>query len=89
MGIAKNYAGYPAGERHLANHRGHMMALRPDETHISGDVIKAFTLTGTKAELVDRLRGMRDAGHDPLAVSMAPGQEDEMLERWSEVFGAL
>lgn len=83
------YASYPDGERHLFNHRGHMMKLRPDETHISGEIVKAFTLTGTQAELVDRLRGIRDAGHSQLAVSIVPGQEDEMLERWSEVFAAL
>jgi len=85
----KVYATYPAAERHLHNHRGHMMQLRPDETHINGDIIRAFTLTGTRAELVDRLRGMRDAGHSQLAISLPPGQEDDMLERWSYVFGAL
>jgi 5,10-methylenetetrahydromethanopterin reductase len=85
----KVYATYPERERHLFNHRGHMMKLRPDERHISGDIVKAFTLTGTRAELVDRLRGMRDAGHSQLAVSVVSGQEDEMLERWAEVFGAL
>ena len=85
----KVYASYPAEDRHLRNHRGHMMKLRTDETHITGDIVKAFTLTGTKAELIDRLRGMHDAGHDQLAISVVPGQEDEMLERWSEIFGAL
>jgi 5,10-methylenetetrahydromethanopterin reductase len=85
----KIYEGYPEAERHLRNHRGHMMKLRPDETHITGDIIKAFTLTGTKAELVDRLRGMRDAGHSQLAISLPPGQEDDMLERWSDVFASL
>jgi 5,10-methylenetetrahydromethanopterin reductase len=83
------YAAYPPEERHLFNHRGHMMKLRPDETHIDGDIVRAFTLTGTRAELVDRLRGMRDAGHSQLAVSLVPGQEDDMLERWSEIFEAL
>ena len=85
----KVYAAYPETERHLRNHRGHMMKLRPDETHITGDIIKAFTLTGTKAELVERLRGMRDAGHSQLAISLPPGQEDDMLEGWSDIFASL
>ncbi len=83
------YETYPEEERHLRNHRGHMMALRPDETHITAPIIRAFTLTGTKAELVTRLQGMRDAGHDQLVISLPPGQEDDMLERWSDIFSAL
>jgi 5,10-methylenetetrahydromethanopterin reductase len=85
----KTYQGYPAAERHLFNHRGHMMALRPEETHITGEVIAAMTLTGTRAALVERLRGMKDAVYDQLAVSLPPGQEDDMLERWAEVFSKL
>jgi 5,10-methylenetetrahydromethanopterin reductase len=83
------YQGYPATERHLFNHRGHMMALRPEETHITGAVIAAFTLTGTRDVLAERLRGMKAAGYDQLAISLPPGQEDDMLARWAEVFAAL
>jgi 5,10-methylenetetrahydromethanopterin reductase len=83
------YDAYPVAERHLFNHRGHMMALRPDETHITGEVIAALTLTGTRQALVERLRGMKTAGYDQLAISLPPGEEDSMLKRWSEVFAAL
>lgn len=79
----------PAEERHLMNHKGHMMALRPEETHIDGAVIRAMTLTGARTELVERLQGIRDAGYSQLAISLPPGQEDSMLERWSEVFASL
>jgi 5,10-methylenetetrahydromethanopterin reductase len=79
----------PPEERHLMNHKGHMMFLRPEETHIDGAVIRAMTLTGTRAELVERLQGIRDAGYSQLAVSLPPGQEDSMLERWCEVFASL
>jgi 5,10-methylenetetrahydromethanopterin reductase len=85
----ETYRHYPAAERHLFNHRGHMMALRPEETHITGEVIAAFTLTGTRAALADRLRGMKAAGYDQLAISLPPGQEEDMLERWAGVFAAL
>jgi 5,10-methylenetetrahydromethanopterin reductase len=83
------FARYPFAERHLHNHRGHMMKLRTDETHINGEIIKALTLTGTRPALVERLRGILDLGYDQLAISMPPGQEEDMLQRWSEVFGAL
>jgi 5,10-methylenetetrahydromethanopterin reductase len=79
----------PAADRHLANHRSHLMALRPEETHITGDVIQAMTLTGTRAALAERLRGMKAAGYDQLGVNLPPGQEDDMMERWSDVFAAL
>ena len=85
----KIHDNYPAAERHLFNHRGHMMALRPEETHITGEVIAAFTLTGTRDALVERLGGMKAAGYDQLAVSLPPGQEEDMLERWAGVFAAL
>lgn len=85
----KTYQAYPPAERHLCNHRGHMMALRPEETHITGEVIAAMTLTGTRAALVERLRGMKAAGYDQLAISLVPGQEEDMLQRWAEVFAAL
>ena len=80
---------YPPAERHLFNHRGHMMALRPEETHVTGAVIAAFTLTGTRDVLAERLRGMRTAGYRQLAISLPPGQEDDMLERWASVFAML
>lgn len=79
----------PTSERHLANHRGHMMALRPEETHIDGEVIAAMTLTGTRGVLLERLCGIRDAGYGQLAISLAPGQEEDMLQRWSDLFAAL
>jgi 5,10-methylenetetrahydromethanopterin reductase len=85
----QTYRNYPAAERHLFNHRGHMMALRPEETHITGEVIAAMTLTGTCDALVERLRGMKAAGYDQLAISLPPGQEEDMLERWAGVFAAL
>ncbi len=30
----------PADARYLSNHRGHLMFVRPEETHITGDIIK-------------------------------------------------
>lgn len=79
----------PADARYLVNHRGHLMFVRPDETHITGDIIKALTLTGTKAELVDRLRGLKEAGYNQLQFHVVPGHENEMMERWADVMASL
>ena len=53
----------PADARYLSNHRGHLMYVRPDETYLNERVIRGLSLTGTKAELVERLRGIREAGY--------------------------
>src|SRR5262245_27189738 len=34
----------PADARYLGNHRGHLMFVRPEETHLSGEVIRGLTL---------------------------------------------
>ena len=53
-------------------------------------VLHGFTGNpGSMRELAERLRGIRDSGYDQLAISLPPGHEDTMLERWSEVFAAL
>jgi 5,10-methylenetetrahydromethanopterin reductase len=79
----------PADARYLSNHRGHLMFVRPDERHLSDPVIRGLSLTGTHAELVDRLKGIQALGYHQVAVNMVPGQEDDMLERWSAVFAKV
>ena len=79
----------PADARYLTNHRGHLMFVRPEERHITGDLIKAFTMTATKAELVDRLRRLKEAGVKQVQFHIVPGQENEMLERWADVMAEV
>ena len=38
-------------------------------------VVRGLTLTGTRSELVDRLRGMEAIGYNQIAVNIVPGQE--------------
>ena len=86
----KVYLGYePADARYLSNHRGHLMFLRPEEKHITGKVISGFTLTGTQSELVDRLRGIKEAGYSQIQFHTVPGQENDMLEKWAEVMSKV
>lgn len=79
----------PADARYLNNHRGHLVRVRPEEKHITADVIKGFTLTGTRAELVERLRGLKERGFNQLQFLTAPGEENEMMERWAEVMARV
>lgn len=79
----------PADARYLSNHRGHLTYVRPDETHLTGDIIKAFTTTGTKTEMVERLSGMKAAGFKQAMVHIVPDQADEMLERWADVMAEV
>jgi 5,10-methylenetetrahydromethanopterin reductase len=86
----KVYNSYePADARYITNHRGHLMFVRPDETHLTGDVIQALTMTGTKAVLVDRLRGLKELGYNQVQFHVAPGHENEMMERWADVMAAV
>ena len=79
----------PADARYLSNHRGHLMFVRPEETHITGDVIRGMTLTGTRAELAERLKGMKALGYNQIQFHTVPGQESDMLERWAEVMAKV
>ena len=80
------YQGYPERRRHLLNHKGHLMFLKPEERGlITGDLIKAMTFTGEKAELRERLRLLEEAGYSQFTVQIVEGQESA-LEDWAEVF---
>ena len=80
------YLGYPEARRHLLNHRGHLMFLRPEERFlVTGDMIGALSLTGTKPELVERVRNLEAAGYDQITIQVVEGHESA-LEDWAEVF---
>ena len=86
----KVYNGYePADARYLANHRGHTMVVRPDETYLTGNIIKALTLTGTREELVGRLKAIKALGFKQAQFRLVPGHEEEMMERWAAVMAEV
>lgn len=81
----KIYEAYPE-PRYLANHRGHLMFLRPEEQAlITPDFIRTMTLTGTEAECVEGVRKIKAAGFSQYAVGLRVGHEIEMLEDWAKV----
>lgn len=79
----------PSDARYLSNHKGHLMFLRPEETHVTANVIRGLSLTGTRAELVERLRGIKALGYDQIQFHTVPGQENDMLERWADVMAKV
>lgn len=79
----------PADARYLSLHRGHMMFVRDEEAPlITGDLIRAKSSTGTREELIERFRRLRDAGYSQIAVQLMPGRE-QAIERWATVLKAL
>lgn len=79
----------PADARYLSNHRGHLMYVRPDETHITGDVIKALGLVCTRAEAIERLKRVRDEGFNQVVFGALPGRENEMMTRNADLMAQI
>ena len=78
----------PADARYLENHRGHLMFVRPEETHLTPELVKSTTMSGTHDELVERFRELKAIGYDQVTVQLVHGHE-EALEEWAEVFAAV
>jgi 5,10-methylenetetrahydromethanopterin reductase len=76
----------PADAKYLENHRGHLMFLREEEKAlITPEFVQATSLSGSKDELIDRIRQLGDAGYHQVAIQLVQGQESA-LEDWAEVF---
>jgi 5,10-methylenetetrahydromethanopterin reductase len=81
------YLKYPHERRHLFNHRGHLMFLRPEERFlVARDLIESMTFTAEAAVLRDRLAQFEAAGYNQFTVQLVPGHEDA-INAWAEVFG--
>jgi hypothetical protein len=62
------------------------MWVRPEEEpFITTDLLTATTFTGTRDELADRVRMLRDGGYQQIAIQLVPGHESAM-EDWIDVF---
>lgn len=78
----------PADARYLTNHKGHLMYVRPEETHVTPELVKETSLSGTHDELVERLRTIQEAGYSQVTVQLVHGHETA-LEDWASVFDAV
>lgn len=75
----------PADARYLSNHRGHLMFVRPDETHVTPELVRNTTFSGTEEELVSNLKALSDAGYEQVNVQLMRGHE-HAIEDWARVF---
>ncbi|MEZ5559360.1 MAG: LLM class flavin-dependent oxidoreductase [Pseudomonadales bacterium] len=81
------YLNYPQAERHLHNHRGHLMFVRDDERFlIRPDLIASMTFTGPPVMLRERVDRLAAAGYNQFCVQLVEGQEGA-IEEWAEVLG--
>ncbi|MBX3706291.1 MAG: LLM class flavin-dependent oxidoreductase [Pseudomonadales bacterium] len=81
------YLGYPADRRHLYNHRGHLMFVRPEERFlVTPELIEAMTFTGTEDVLRERVARLEAVGYRQLTVQLVEGHLDA-VEDWARVFG--
>ena len=64
------------------------MFVRPDETHLTPELVQATTMSGTSDELVERLIGLKEAGYQELTIQLVHGHETA-LEEWAEVFARV
>lgn len=81
----------PEDARYLANHRGHLMYLRPEEQPLcTAELIRATTWTATKPELQERVRALKAMGYNHLGINAAYGTlATEQLEQWADVFESV
>ena len=78
----------PSDAKYLQNHRGHLMFIRPEETHITPELVRATTMSGTHEELIERMRDLKEWGYDQVTIQLVHGHESAITE-WAEVFKAV
>jgi 5,10-methylenetetrahydromethanopterin reductase len=79
----------PAEARYLMNHRGHLMAVKDIERpYVTADMIRQTTFTAPEAEIVERVRALRDAGYGQFTIQLVPGQE-HAIDDWARIKAAV
>ena len=75
----------PKDAYYLANHRGHLMFVRPDERpFITAEMIRRTSFIGTERDLKQRIAALIDAGFTQVVFSIPPGQE-HAIEDWGRI----
>jgi 5,10-methylenetetrahydromethanopterin reductase len=76
--------GSPADRRYLDVHEGHMVFLKPgEEKFLAKGILPLLTLTGRPDEVLERVRALRDAGVDNLALHVQREDARELVEEFS------
>jgi 5,10-methylenetetrahydromethanopterin reductase len=83
----QQYESYkPADAKYLQMHEMHLLGVRPEEeSFLTEDVMRMNGFTAIAPELVDRIRMLRNAGYDQLALQLVPGHESA-LDDWVSLF---
>ena len=85
--LAKTFT--PTDAPYLANHRGHLMTVKPIERpFVNAAMIRRTTFTGTEDDLRERIGGLRDAGYTQFTIQLVPGQE-AAIDDWARIARTL
>ena len=77
--------GHPAETRHLENHRGHLMFVKPEEKKfVTAKMIAETSFTAGEAEVKTRIAALRDAGYTQFTIQLVPGQEAAIAD-WARI----
>lgn len=75
----------PADRRYLDVHEGHMAFLKPgEEAFLSQELLPFLSLVGRPDEVLERVRALRAAGVDNLALHVQSGDARDMVEEFSK-----
>ncbi len=59
-----------------------LLGVRPEEEKfLSEELIRGTTFTATAPELIDRVKGMKDAGCNQFVIQLVPGHKHAIEER--------
>ncbi len=76
---------HPAETRHLENHRGHLMFVKPEEKKfVTAKMIAETSFTAGEAEIKRRIAALRDAGYTQFTIQLVPGQESALAD-WARI----
>jgi 5,10-methylenetetrahydromethanopterin reductase len=75
----------PQGAHYLANHRGHLMFVKPEERpFITAELIRLTTITAPEKQVKERIAALGAAGYSEIAIQIVPGQE-HAIEDWGRI----
>ena len=75
----------PKNAPYLANHRGHLMFVKPDEKKfVTAKMIAETSFTASEAEIKTRIEALRAGGYTQFTIQLVPGQE-EALADWARI----
>jgi 5,10-methylenetetrahydromethanopterin reductase len=84
-GYVEMMRGHPADSRYLANHRGHLMFVKPEERKfVTAKMIAETSFTASEAEIKRRIEALKAAGYSQFTIQIVPGHE-KAIEDWGRI----